>query len=139
MVSSPVRNEEAALRSLRPAGWSRQERSTVMKRTFIAIAAAAATFATAGAAQAEDVTERIEFSPIQLATSAGREALKNRIDDAVESVCSITDVRDLNARREQRACMESAAADAQAQLDSKLATLGDRRLAYVQSITVRSR
>ena len=109
-----------------------------MKTALIALSALAASF---GAAHADDAppTVAIELDPAALSTPDGREALRARIQDAVETVCEADDARDADQRRLQQACEQAAAAEAAGQLRKTVARLGVRQMAGLELITVRSR
>ena len=80
------------------------------------IAAAAATLALAGAASsasAESVTVRIDYSDLDLTSTADQAKLEQRIEVAVDDACQKPGIRNLRGRSYWRACREAAYGAAQ--------------------------
>jgi UrcA family protein len=101
-----------------------------VRNAFLALAATAAGFATTGIgvspalARSADVVT-VGYSDLNLASVAGRRALDNRIDAAIDQVCSDGDSAELRAYVLQRACRTEATAAALPQRDAAIA--GHRR------------
>lgn len=101
-----------------------------MTRTSIFLAALAATGATlsfpAYAADAVTSTE-VHYSDLNLASSAGAKALKDRVVRAAKRVCAADGQKDLEGVQEARTCAKQAFDRAMPQVELALANAGTRR------------
>ncbi len=98
-----------------------------MTRTTIFLAAIAATAATmsfpAYAADGARSTE-VRYADLNLATSAGAEALKARVARAAKRVCTVDGDRSLSGVAEARKCADLSLARAMPQVELALANAG---------------
>ncbi len=100
-----------------------------MKAVLIALSALAAGTG-AAYADADPPAVAIEVEPGALSSPEGRAELRARIARAARDVCAAPRGRELDLRRERRACIREAVADAEAQLERRLAALNPgKRLA----------
>ena len=84
----------------------------------VALACAAASVGSAVSAAAAPLqprTARVSFADLDVASSAGRAALQQRIADAADSVCRSNGYADLAAIRASNQCIETAIDDAMRQ------------------------
>ena len=101
-----------------------------VRNAFLALAAIVAASATTGVgvspafARGTDVVA-VGYGDLNLASAAGRRALDNRIEAAVDLVCSDGDSAELRAYALQRACRVEATATAVPQRDAAIG--GQRR------------
>jgi len=105
-----------------------------VRNAFLALAATVAGFATTGVgispAFARDTNVvTVGYGDLNLASAAGRRALDNRIDAAIDLVCSDGDSAELRAHALQRACRVEATAAALPQRD---AAIGGQRTGIVR-------
>ncbi|MGB3167375.1 MAG: UrcA family protein [Alteraurantiacibacter sp.] len=79
-----------------------------MRKTFIALAAAATVFAAPAMAAdpADSVTISIQTNDLDLGTVEGQDRLENRIDTAIRRACQ-SGGRDLASRRAEAACRDA--------------------------------
>jgi UrcA family protein len=98
-----------------------------MTRTSIFLAALAATAATvafpAFAAETAPSTE-VHYSDLNLASTAGADALKARVARAAKRVCTVDGEKSLSGAAEARKCAEVALAKAMPQVELALANAG---------------
>lgn len=97
-----------------------------VRNAFLALAATLAAFATTGigvspafARNAEVVS--VGYSDLNLASPSGRRALDNRIEAAIDLVCSEGETAELRAHALSRACRAEATATAASQRDAAVA------------------
>ena len=92
-----------------------------MKAALIALSALAAG-AGAAYADADPPAVAIEVEPGALSSPEGRAELRARIARAARDVCAAPRGRELDLLRERRKCIQDAVADAEAQLERRLAS-----------------
>jgi UrcA family protein len=101
-----------------------------VRNAFLALAATLAAFATTGVgvspafARGTDVVA-VGYGDLNLASAAGRRALDNRIEAAIDLVCNDGDSAELRANAQERACRVEATAAALPQRDAAIG--GQRR------------
>jgi UrcA family protein len=84
--------------------------------TVLAAVALAGGFATPALAADETVSVVVPYADLDVADPAGAEALTQRIDSAVDKVCSRPDIRNLKAMSAWEECKAEALAGAMEQL-----------------------
>lgn len=95
-----------------------------MKRfnTLILPIAAAASLGASVSAVAQDAPHTaVEYKMSELATQAGRDAVRQRLEAAARNVCPVPHRASLRLRHEQRACIEQALANAETELQQRVA------------------
>lgn len=104
-----------------------------MLKSFATPLALVASLGAAPAAFASSVehVEIVTYGELDLARESGRRALRWRVAAAVEAVCGRPGRRPLDEVMSQRACAESAWADAQAQIERAVQFAEQRRTLVV--------
>ncbi len=95
-----------------------------MKRfnTLILPIAAAAALGASVSAVAQDAPQTaVDYKISELATQTGRDAVRERLQDAARDVCQVPHRASLQMRQLQRACIEQALASAEAELEQRVA------------------
>lgn len=105
-------------------------------KTLALIAAAATALSAAPVAFADDTQAVVSYEQSQLTSARGLAEVRYEIHQAAEDVCIAPRNANLAERRERAECIEAAIEAAEAQLQTKLASLGVRQLAETRTITV---
>ena len=78
----------------------------------------------------------MNYADLNLATSAGRDALSSRVRSAADHLCNSDGVEPLRLRMERANCFRTAVRSADAQVQQAIADFGTNRLASRGGIRV---